>query len=450
MSDSSGILPSTSSDVKMDQQDREDAPVMRQPLRPLPPMPLNKRPHQITTNSSPLDSMSTLKSVEPITPPSTPIQPQYQASPVTAGSVTAGTVSKQDEDVHCHDLAETKENAVRQAPTWEETKPRPYTGMYKLQGSKLRDREFGRGVWSVVYRAEAVLAPLPDLPTPPTSPSNSPPRPASAVFAVKSPSRRDADSILYHEARMLTYLHSFPGSTKHLVPFHGFEISTHSILLGPLPVNLDSRIKVAATSARINLSTRIIFDPVVGLPEWSTLASHLVSGLCFLHAQSCVHGDIKPANILLQLKSPGAFEPLYCDFSSSLHLKDPTPTEITALTPDYTAPELLSLLTAPDKRTLPTFAADVYALGVTLLFAAIGESPYASAKLELMKLGMAKEGRPLDFARGSDQASRVRKGSRVERCLLGAFKKEKGRWTVNEWAEELRELFKEKDITQFP
>ena len=172
------------------------------------------------------------------------------------------------------------------------------------------------------------------------------------------------------------------------------------------------------------------------------LATQLVDGLCFLHAHDCIHGDIKPANILLRQDVSGVLEPLYCDFSSSRHKLDPSPAEITALTPDYSAPELLSSLTQPGIPTLPSFKADIYALGVTLLFVALGESPYASARLEMMKLSMAKEGRPLDFARAGDQATRVRKGSYVERSLLGAFRKEEQRWDAAGWVDEVMKVLR--------
>lgn len=259
------------------------------------------------------------------------------------------------------------------------------------------------------------------------------------VLAVKAPSRRDAHSILDHEARILTYLHSFPQAPDYLVPFYGYDQSTHSIILSALPLNLDMHVRAAAATTRANVSTRTMFDPIIDVKEWSSLAMALISGLSFLHCKQCIHGDIKPANILLRpSEEDQSYTPLYCDFSSSLVTTEPKPSEITALTQDYSSPELLSSLTDPVTPTLPTSAADVYALAVTLLFAAIGESPYASAKLEIMKLSMAKEGRPLQFAKSGEQAARVRKGGIVERCLAGALAKDvKARWGVAQWRHEV-------------
>lgn len=437
MIDISDLRLSQRSASTMELQASTSIPPTRRPLQTIPTMPLNKRPLPITTNSSPLDTMHTLQSVAPMTPPSTPIRPQCKRSSTSAGTISLVSLDEEDTDSPDHDLAEAEEGPVQRELTWVETIPRPYAEAYKLEDtSTSRHAEYGRGVWSVVYRAHEVTPTSSALPTPPNSPVSGPKANTSQVaLAVKSPSRRDAHNILYHEARVLTYLHSIRNSSTYIVPFHGYELSTHSIVLEPFPLNLDSYTKAAAASARTNFSTQTMFDPIVGLPEWSTLATHLITGLSFLHANKCIHGDIKPANILLRPTPSGLHEPLYCDFSSSLHTHDPTPTEITALTADYSAPELLSSLTSSGVPTLPSSAADVYALGVTLLFAALGESPYAAARMEVMKLSMAKEGRPLDFAMGGDQGARVRKGSAVERCLMGAVRKEEERWGVEEWVE---------------
>ena len=420
----------------------------RQPLQTLPPAPLNKRPSQPAPHASPLDSISTLKSIEPITPPSTPVRPRYNRSSISEGSITLGSVVEEELNSQSRDIEGSKEATAGIEPDWHGTKPRPYTGLYKIQNtSSSRPAEYGRGVWSVVYRAHTIPVPSAILPTPPTSPVINPPtRLTPSVLAIKSPSRRDANKILYHEARILTFLHSFSNLSKYLVFFHGFDTPTHSIILEPLPLTLDSYVKDAAGSARATMSTNTMFDPVIGCIEWSKLAKQLIAGLVLLHAHQCIHGDIKPANILFRLNSSGIHEPVYCDFSSSLHLSDPCPTEITALTPDYAAPELLLSLTTRGVRTIPTVAADVYALGVTLLFAAIGASPYASARMEMMKLSMAKEGRPVDFARGEDQGARVRRGGLVDKCLVGAVRKESQRWTVEEWAIEVETAIKEKDL----
>lgn len=147
-----------------------------------------------------------------------------------------------------------------------------------------------------------------------------------------------------------------------------------------------------------------MFDPVLGVAEWAHLARRSIQGLTFLHAARCVHGDVKPANILLRPSPSGILTPLFCDFSSSriVTTDDEDSPEITAVTTEYTAPELLSALhrRTPSTRAMANPAADVFALAVTLLVAATGESAHAAARMEVQKLAMVKEGIPIVFARG--------------------------------------------------
>ena len=339
------------------------------------------------------------------------------------------------------------EGTKNERASWETTTPRAYTKQYRrCAGDVAGTEELGRGAWSVVYRSAEMPARHPTSPlTPPTSPIDAFPSVSTRsnkVLAVKAPSRKDAHKILDHEARILTYLHSFPHAPDYLVPFHGYDQSAHSIILSAISLNLDNHVKTAAKNARANFSTRTMFDPVLGVQAWMSLTASLISGLSFLHSKQCIHGDIKPANILLEpSQDEKSFIPLYCDFSSSLVTTDPAPSEITALTQDFSSPELLASLTDPTRPALPTPAADVYALAVTLLFAATGESPYVGAKMEFMKLAMAKEGRPLQFAKSGEQAARVRKGGLVERCVSGALAKDaEGRWDISQWREEVERL----------
>lgn len=153
-------------------------------------------------------------------------------------------------------------------------------------------------------------------------------------------------------------------------------------------------------------------------------------------------GDIKPANVLLRPNGADPAEgytPLYCDFSSSCILGSPNEEgsgqaqQLTAVTPDFASPELLSSLS--NINAVATTASDTYALAVTLIVAATGSSPYAGARMELQKLSMAREGRVLDFARYGEQGTRVMKGKLVDRCLRHALEKDVTRRST---VEELR------------
>lgn len=406
------------------------------------------------------------------TPPSSPSQPQRKRT-VSSPSLLepdAATLDMLDPNATQsvrHNLDEgvgpTQQiQSEASDVTWNKTIPRPYLKRYELLGSiGTGFEEYGRGAWSIVYRAiechpGKISAPL----TPPLSPPNSPKQASiNRLLAVKAPSRNDAHPILKQEARILTYLHSFPGAATYLVPFHGYDQPLHSLVFSAIPLNLEFHVKQAARTARSSPSMKTMFDPVVGAGEWTDLAEHLISGLAFLHSHNCVHGDIKPANILLQSSGDSGVIPLFCDFSSSRVVVPSTSTadpgeedddveEVTAVTPDYTSPELLVGLhgRTPGMRAITTPASDVFSLGVTLLFTAIGESPYASARMEVQKLAMAREGRPVDFARSGDGAGRVMVGKTVERVVAMAVEKEvKKRVNAQDWLSRTEEYLVEKE-----
>jgi calcium/calmodulin-dependent protein kinase kinase 2 len=126
----------------------------------------------------------------------------------------------------------------------------------------------------------------------------------------------------------------------------------------------------------------------------------MVKGLDYVHSQSVVHGDIKPANILIDFQARAKLS----DFGSAAVL--PSGTKLVQLgevrrpacachtgrcvsnsmssvlftrqcpgTPQFTAPEVFGL----DKTgTYDGFAADVYALGATLFTLVVGHPPFSA------------------------------------------------------------------------
>ena len=303
--------------------------------------------------------------------------------------------------------------------------PRPYRGAYRLS-----QHVIGHGAWSKVFSASEVAGASPI--TPPHTPPYSSLGVATRLLAVKKLDRRDGKAIIENEARILTYLHSHPGSLDHLVPFYGFEADKSWIVMGLIPQTLEDHVR---SKASLPVPTSTMFDPVIGRRDWGNLALDLIRSLEYLHGKNCVHGDIKPANVLLQaIPNEGGgiyLKPLLCDFSSSrVETNPPGPVEeVSAVTAEYTAPELLRALNPRRRRSAEDFAvttsnSDIFALAVTLLVAATGQSPYAQAQLQIQKNVMAEEGLPIAYAQNSDQAARVCPGQLVDEVLKIAVNRE--------------------------
>ncbi|CEL54529.1 putative serine/threonine-protein kinase DDB_G0284251 OS=Dictyostelium discoideum GN=DDB_G0284251 PE=3 SV=1 [Rhizoctonia solani AG-1 IB] len=100
------------------------------------------------------------------------------------------------------------------------------------------------------------------------------------------------------------------------------------------------------------------------------LCVQMADGVTYLHSQNIVHGDIKGANVLISedcvLK--------IADFGTSA-LKEYTLAFATTgtkpgMTIRWTAPEII------EDKSVNSYAADVYALGMTMLEAMTGKMPY--------------------------------------------------------------------------
>ncbi|MCJ1296063.1 hypothetical protein MMC34_007628 [Xylographa carneopallida] len=378
-------------------------------------------------------------SADTLTPPVTPIALKINKEPSGNENEELVTAESPSDSQGATPEAMPEESCAEfiEPPSWDETAPKLFLGTLSLHDT------YGYGVWSTVRRATERS--FPPTSAAPLTPPNSPPRnhtnpesdPLPRIHAVKIPLRPSARTVLAHEARILTYLHAVPPASTYIVPFYGFLSETHSLVLGAIPLTLERHASIALHSARETLTTRTMFDPVIGTTQWTSLAKALISGLAFLHSKHCIHGDIKPTNVLLSPISDTEFQPLICDFSSSTILPPGSPHPPTnpandAITPPFTAPELFEGYRPGKSASSATFASDVFALGVTLLVAAIGDIPYQGVALQ--RLMMAKEGRPLDFALGGEQGSRVMKGGVVDRLLEGSLEREVGRRVMaEEW-----------------
>ncbi|KAL9099206.1 MAG: hypothetical protein Q9163_005261 [Psora crenata] len=444
-------------------------PVPTKHWLPLTAAPADTRPGAICTSladglpgslpihpGAPNANVSMHPDAAALTPPATPDKAEMERKRSSLSIDSANLVSAPTEELKSMLLvgvglgADPKEMVMRMVENGMDVGPlaqvpemaRPYKRNYQLQA------ELGHGAWSTVYSASEVLAaPWAALPpSPPSTPGRSPGGSTKDLLAVKAPTRRDGRKVLEKEARILTYIHSHAESRNYLVPFLGFDETRSSIIFEAVPLTLQTHVKNAGKALT---STSTMFNPIIGAPQWADLAICLISGLAFLQGKGCVHGDIKPANILLRPDTQGKMAPLFCDFSSSHVLSLTSNTihstqveEISAVTTDYTSPELLeSLHRRRGSRAVATYACDVFALAVTLIFAAAGESPYAGAQMEVQKLAMAREGVPLEFARSGAQCSRVMRRKAVDMALKGAVEKDvEKRVVVKDWERLVRDV----------
>lgn len=294
--------------------------------------------------------------------------------------------------------------------------------------------ELGRGAWSTVYMAETCELIETPQPTPPSSPASD-----NRIFAVKSPHRGDAPLVLHAEALALTRISLTLGSEDYVVPFHGYVPSSNSIVMSAIPQSLSNYIEDKGTLARKNLSSKTMFDPVLGMGQWQDLARKLITGLSWLHNEAhVVHGDVKPHNILLRPCSTlGAeldkfpFEPLFADFSSAHDLACPSTTHenrgtsMAAMTPPFTAPEFLVLSSLSCFEAVPTTASDVFSMAITLLAAATGDLLLYPGSNKMQRLAMAREGHiALEFVRSSGNGCRVPRNGLVEQAIKPAIVKD--------------------------
>jgi serine/threonine protein kinase len=305
-----------------------------------------------------------------------------------------------------------------------------------------RSCEFGRGVWSIVYKARSSLHPPTNPPgTPPSSPTS-----RSQVLAVKAPLRRDARPVLTAEASTLTRLTFTQDHEQYIVPFHGYHADLGALVMSAIPTSLASYIEDQSKQARTNHTTATMFDPVQGPASYQDLARRLITGLNWLHqVAAVVHGDIKPHNILLRpvdadCEPAFPFEPLYADFSATVDIPvhaeaaDTTRASM-SFTPPFTAPEMLASLTATVMA--PTPASDVFSLAATLLAAATGDLLLYPNMNHRLRLEMARAGHQIvDFARSGVSGSRVPKNGFVERIVRPAVVKDPAmRISTPEWVE---------------
>ncbi|KAK7529221.1 kinase-like domain-containing protein [Phyllosticta citribraziliensis] len=348
------------------------------------------------------------------------------------------------------------------------------------------DAPLGVGAWSSVHLAipsedcRSISAPA-AADTPPATPvgrsTQGFSRLTAAVWAVKAPINKTAQTVIRSEARILSRIFSHqpqpPPPAQYVVPFHGLDPQTGNLVMDALPLTLDDFINEDLAALPEPRRAALLAD------VFPLLAQHLLAGLDWLHtAAGVVHADIKPSNILLRPTRAGqlAFTPLYTDFSAALSLRPdapvtpppanstsaatttpptspthavrlsdpshqqpshPTPSPFAAGTWDFLAPELCRATTPPP---VPTPSSDVYALGITFLTLLTGASPFdavaqgnAIRRREMIRVGDAVGFAAMD-ARGGKRVRDVARGMRLAGWLrAGLAKSAEKRVAAREW-----------------
>ncbi|KAK0251774.1 hypothetical protein LTS09_013234 [Friedmanniomyces endolithicus] len=264
---------------------------------------------------------------------------------------------------------------------------------YELKQAKV----LGRGIWSTVLLADGKEASVRPAGRTPATPPASPP------------------------------------AQRQIIPFRGLDERCSNLVfeavLGGSLESLNSRLKQMTEVAR-HLELVNLFPG---------LADDLISGLEFMHAAGVVHADIKPANVLLDISEHYSLpRPVvrarYIDFSASFRLDSDDSTTNAGGTWDYMAPEQMRSQAA---LNTPTFASDVWSLGITLLSLIVGDSPYAAAcggNLFMLREAI-KSGDPSGFARMSPPAAKRMAACQefIDCCRQGLKKDRERRLSAGSW-----------------
>ncbi|WP_107122514.1 serine/threonine-protein kinase [Streptomyces dysideae] len=123
-----------------------------------------------------------------------------------------------------------------------------------------------------------------------------------------------------------------------------------------------------------SLHDKVADEGSLGAAEVASIGAALSEGLVAVHEAGVVHRDLKPSNILLSPKGPRII-----DFGIAWATGASTLTHVgTAVgSPGFLAPEQV-------RGAAVTPATDVFALGATLAYASMGDSPFGHGSSEVM------------------------------------------------------------------
>ena len=166
--------------------------------------------------------------------------------------------------------------------------------------------------------------------------------------------------------------------------------------------------------------------------ELISLFLQIVNAISHAHSKGLVHRDIKPANVII---SKGKIKVL--DFGIAKELSSEsglTKTGVQVGTPMYMSPEQVN---ADDLDNLT----DIYSLGVTLFYMAVGNVPYENSNA--MKMGIQIVTKP--FPKAQDFYPAV--SNKIEQIIKKATQKNKG--DRYQSCKEFIEALKSDDVSTF-
>ncbi|MFD8806010.1 serine/threonine-protein kinase, partial [Streptomyces sp. NPDC059597] len=149
----------------------------------------------------------------------------------------------------------------------------------------------------------------------------------------------------------------------------------HIVTVRDLVVDGDDLALVMDLVRGTDLRTRLERERRLSPEAAVAIVADVADGLAAAHAAGVVHRDVKPENILLDMRGPlgpgGAHPALLTDFGVAKLIDTPKRTRATKIigTPDYLAPEIVEGLP-------PRAAVDIYALATVLYELLAGFTPF--------------------------------------------------------------------------
>ncbi|NEC92088.1 serine/threonine-protein kinase [Streptomyces sp. SID12501] len=160
----------------------------------------------------------------------------------------------------------------------------------------------------------------------------------------------------------------------------------------PAHPDLDGAVVLVLEKAEESLASLLTRTPGPSAPQGPALLAQICEGLVQLHRAGWVHGDLKPANVLLMRDGSARLG----DFNMAAELEGTHAYTPAFSTPDYTPPELLwSEIGERGSRIRPS--ADIWAFGVLAHLALSGSFPLPGGT------SAARRDAAVAYARGSEE-----------------------------------------------